>query len=189
MRFIRCSRCSTPSTPSAIGRASRSLVQRSLHQLRPSSQSNVSLAARPETPNPACTFADVARSTSAGDIESSSSALLFLDNSFEGLAATENTPPLRIMLGSFPLFLGDPTSVLREIHIATRVNHGPQRPDRSSHAQHTIDCCDPSYFSVVAHLSRSALLHFCSRRCQQWSRFTRFAKAVPLAVFERTHMN
>ena len=72
--------------------------------LRPSSQSNVSLAARPETPNPACTFADVARSTSAGDIESSSSALLFLDNSFEGLAATENTPPLRIMLGSLPLF-------------------------------------------------------------------------------------
>ena len=40
----------------------------------------------------------------------------------------------------------------------------PQRPDWSSHVQHTTDCSDPSYFSVVAHLSHSALLHFCFRQ-------------------------
>ena len=33
------------------------------------------------------------------------------------------------------------------------------------------------------------LLHFCPRRCLQWSRFTRFAKAVPLAVLGWEHMN
>ena len=58
-----------------------------------SSPSNVSCRRAPGTPNPACTLVDVARSTSAGDIELSSSALLFLDNSFDGLAATKNTPP------------------------------------------------------------------------------------------------
>ena len=70
-----------------------------------SSPSNVSLAAGSETLNPACTLADVARSTPAGDIELSSSALFFLDNSFEGLIAMKNTPPLRITSSSFPLFL------------------------------------------------------------------------------------
>ena len=67
--------------------------------------SNVSLAAGPRTPNPACTLNDVAGSTSARDIELSSSALLFLDDSFKGLAATKNTPLLRITSSSFQLFL------------------------------------------------------------------------------------
>ena len=70
-----------------------------------SSPSNVSLAAGPGTLNPACTLVDVARSTSAGDIELSSSALFFLDVGFEGLVATKNTPPLRITSSSFLLFL------------------------------------------------------------------------------------
>ena len=70
-----------------------------------SSPSNVSLAAGSEILNPACTLVDVARSTSACDIVSSSIALLFLDDSFEGLAATKNTPLLRITSRSFPLFL------------------------------------------------------------------------------------
>ena len=109
-------------TPSAIGRVSRSFVQLSLQSWRchrargnlmrtdGSSPSNVSLAARSETPNPACTLVAVARSTSACDIELGSSALLFLDDGFEGLAATKNIPPLRITS----------TSVLREVHIANQ---------------------------------------------------------------------
>ena len=145
------------------------------------SPSNVSLAAGPGTPNPARTLVDVARSTSADDIELSSSALLFLDDSFQGLDATKNAPLLKIKSSSFPAVFGGPTTILREVHIATRVHHGPQRPDWSSHVQHTMHCCDSSNFRVVAHLSHSALLHFCS---WQRSRFTRFAKAVPLAVFE-----
>ena len=52
-----------------------------------SSPSNVSLAAESGTPNPACTLVDVARSTSACDIELSSSALLFLNDGFESLVA------------------------------------------------------------------------------------------------------
>ena len=118
MRFIRCSRCSTPSTPSATGRVSRSFVQLSLYtadgvtgpvgiliRTDGSSPSNVSLAAGSGTPNAACTLVDVARATSACDIELSSSTLLFLDDSFEGLAATKNTPLLTITSSSFPLFL------------------------------------------------------------------------------------
>ena len=70
-----------------------------------SSPSNVSIAAGSETLNPACTLVDVAHPTSACDIELSSSALLFLDDSFEGLVATENAPPLGITSSSFPLFL------------------------------------------------------------------------------------
>ena len=143
-----------------------------------SSPSNVSLAAGSRTPNPACTVVDVARSTSACDIELSSSTLLVLDDSFESLAATKNTPLLRITSSSFPLFSGNPTLVLREVHIATRVQHGPKRPDGSSHVQHTMCCCDPSCFTVATHLSHSALLHLCSLH---WSRFTRFAKAVEWA--------
>ena len=69
------------------------------------SPSNVSLAAGSGTPNQACTLVDVARSTSACDIELSSSTLLFLADGFEGLAATKNTPLLRITSSSFPLFL------------------------------------------------------------------------------------
>ena len=69
------------------------------------SPSNVSLVAGPGTPNPACTLVDVARSTSACDIELSSSTLLFLEDSFEGLVPTNNTLLLRITSTSFPLFL------------------------------------------------------------------------------------
>ena len=117
MRFIRCSHCSTPSTTSAIERVSRSFVLLSLYRegvtgpvgilmrTDDSSPSNVSLAAGSETLNPACTLVDVARPTSACDIELSSSALLFLDDSFEGLVATENASPLGITSSSFPLFL------------------------------------------------------------------------------------
>ena len=54
-----------------------------------SSPSNVSLSAGPGTPNPACTLVNVTFSTYAGDIELSSSALLFLDNSFEGFGCHE----------------------------------------------------------------------------------------------------
>ena len=139
------------------------------------SPSNVSLAAESGIPNPSCTLVDIARSTSACDTESSSSTLLFFEDGFESLIATKNTPPLNITSSSFPLFLAIQHRFLREVHIATRIHHGPQRPDRSSHVQHTMHCCDPSCFTVAVHLSHSALLHFCSR---QWSRFTRFAKAV-----------
>ena len=66
-----------------------------------SSPSNVSLVAGPGVPNAACTLVDVARLTSVGDIELSSSTLLFLDDSFEGLAATKNARLLRIMSSSF----------------------------------------------------------------------------------------
>ena len=113
-----------------------------------SSPSNLSLAARPGTPNQACNLVDVARSTSAGDMELSSSELLNLDDSFEGLATTKNAL-LRILSSSCPLFFGNPTSVLRKVHIAIRVHHGPQRPSWSSHVQHTIHCCETSYFRVV----------------------------------------
>ena len=82
-----------------------------------SSPSNVSLAAGSGTPNPACTLVDVARSTSACDIELSSSALFFRDNSFEGLVGAKIAPPLGITQKFLPIVFGNPTSVLREAHI------------------------------------------------------------------------
>ena len=64
-----------------------------------SSPSNVSLAAESGTPNTACTLIDVARSTSACDVELSS-----IDDGFESLVATKNTPPLKVTASSFQLF-------------------------------------------------------------------------------------
>ena len=114
-----------------------------------SSPSNVSLAAGPRTPNPACTLVDAARSTSAGDIELSSSALLFLDDSFEGLAATKNAPPLRITSNSSPLFLAiQHRSLVKYTSQPESIMDPSDRIDRLM--SNTIDCCDPSYFSVVA---------------------------------------
>ena len=66
------------------------------------SPSNVAPAAGPGVPNTACSLASAACSTSAAVIGLNSSVLAFLDVDFEGLAATKNTPPLRIMLSSFP---------------------------------------------------------------------------------------
>ena len=166
VRLIRCSRCSTPSTPSAMERLSRSFTYnflstaegvtgpvRILMHFDGSSPSNVSLAAGSGSPNPACTLVDVARSTSACDIELSSSALFFRDDGFEGFVGTKNTPPLGIMSSSFSLFLAIQHRSFVKYTSQPESIQGPQRPDWSSHVQHTVDCCDPSYFSVVAHLS------------------------------------
>ena len=65
-----------------------------------SSPSNVSLAAESGTPNTACTLIDVARSTSDCDVELSS-----IDDGFESLVATKNTPPLKNHVKFFPVVL------------------------------------------------------------------------------------
>ena len=74
-----------------------------------SSPSNVSLSAGSGTPNPACNLVNVARSTSACDIELSSCALFFRDNSFEGLVAHEERSTAGNHVKFFPIIFGDPT--------------------------------------------------------------------------------
>ena len=63
---------------------------------------NVALAAGLGVPNAECSLASAACATSAVVIALSSSVLASLDDGFEGLVATKNTPPLRIMSSSFP---------------------------------------------------------------------------------------
>ena len=66
------------------------------------SPSSVAPAAGPRVPTAACFLASAGCSTSAAVIGLSSSVLASFDVDFEGLAATKNTPTLRIMSGSFP---------------------------------------------------------------------------------------
>ena len=125
MRFIRCSCCSTPSK-GACPEVLCNVLSTAEGVFGPVGILMRTDGSSPSwTPNPACTLDVVARSTPAGDIELSSSTLLFLDNSFEGLVATKKHSTAENHIKFFPVVFGNPTSVLREVHIATRVHHGP----------------------------------------------------------------
>ena len=115
MWLVRRSRRNAPLTPASIRHMSWSFVQRTSSAGRVAgpvrtlgrtagspSASNVAPAPGPGVPNAACSLASAACSTSASVIGLSSSVLASFDDNFEGLAATKNTPPLRIMSSSFP---------------------------------------------------------------------------------------
>ena len=57
---------------------------------------------------------------------------------------------------------GYPTLVLREVHIATRLHHGPQRPYRPPHVQHAVVRRDFADFCLIARLAHAVLLHLCA---------------------------
>ena len=168
MRLVRSSRCNAPIDTSFDKahvpklRAALSLQLRGaagpagtlMRTVGSPSPSNAPPAAGPGVPNAACSLASAACSTSAAVIGLSSSVLDSFDDNFEGLAATKNTPPLRTMSSShiqqrfFVKCTSQPESIM-----------DPQRPDRSSHVQHSVIRRDLSNLCVIAHLSHSVLFH------------------------------
>ena len=113
------------------------------------SPSSVAPAAGPGVPNAACSLASAAYSTSAAVIGLSSSVFASLDDNFEGLAATRDTPPMRIMSSSFPSSLDIQQRFFAK---CTSHHHGSQRPDWPSRVQHSVNRRDLSNLCVVAHL-------------------------------------
>ena len=80
------------------------------------SPSNVSLAAESGIPNPSCTLVDIARSTSACDIDFSSSTLLFFEDGFESLVA------LKITSSSFSFFWQSNIGSSRSTHLSDQID-------------------------------------------------------------------
>ena len=106
-------------------------------------------------------LASAACSPSAAVRGVSSSVLPSFDDNFEGLSHEEHSAAAD-HVKFFPVVFGYPTAILREVHIASRIHHGAQRPDWPSHVQHTVIRLDLSNLCIVTHLSHSVLFHFCS---------------------------
>ena len=68
----------------------------------------------------------------------SSSVPGFLGVSFVGLAAKKKHASTSIHVELRAVFFRHPTAVLHEVYVATRVHHGPQRPNRPPHVQHAV---------------------------------------------------
>ena len=108
MRLVRRSRRNAPLTPASIRHVLSSAegvagpVGTLMRTVGSPSPSSVAPAEGRGVPNAACSLASAACSTSAAVIGLSSSVLASFDVYSDGLAATKNTPPLRIMSSSSP---------------------------------------------------------------------------------------
>ena len=84
------------------------------------------------------------------------------DDNFEGLVATKNLPPLRIISSSFPSSVDIQQRSFVKCTSHPEIHHGSQRLDWLSHVQHSGIRRDLSDLGVVAPLFHSVPFHFCS---------------------------
>ena len=98
------------------------------------------------------------------------------------LAATKNTPPLRIMSSSLPFSLDiqqlSCVKCTSSPSCTPATKSATSRPTRNATVRR--DCAD---FRIATHVPHVELLHLCARSCQQMPGFFCLTKIVLLAVF------
>ena len=100
-------------------KASQGLCETLIRTAGSPSPSNVALVAGLKTPNPACTLVNFARSARAGDIELKFQRASLSDDSFGSFGCHAEHSTTKKHDKFLPIVFGNPSSVLREVDIAT----------------------------------------------------------------------